>query len=187
VIREHVISTARAAVIILILGGLVPLAGCGSSDTSSGSGGDDSSGNSGESSSGNPSPREAVGDSVHSGLAVGDSEVRSVKVNGRMLNIVLSTPEGGFQGASTDDTDALASAALAKAYTDADWHGAGYVEFRGGLVDSTTGQDLPNAKTVSYRVARRDAKRINWGDEDALFNIDWSYYRLFCHPALKGC
>jgi hypothetical protein len=131
--------------------------------------------------------REALGDSVSSDDAVGDSEVRSVKVTGQLVEIILSTPEGGFEGASTDDTDALTSAALAKVYGDADWRGAASVEFRGGLVDSATGRPLPNAPTVSYRVNRNAARRIDWSDEEALYNIDWSIYRGLCQPAIKGC
>jgi hypothetical protein len=29
------------------------------------------------------------------------------------------------------------------------------------------------------------AKQINWSDEDALLNIDWTLYCDFCHPALE--
>jgi hypothetical protein len=29
------------------------------------------------------------------------------------------------------------------------------------------------------------AKQIDWSDDDALLNIDWSIYRDFCHPALQ--
>lgn len=138
-----------------------------------------------------PSPgqrvREALGDSVSSDVAVGDSEVRSVDVNGQLAVVTLSTPEGGFEGPSTDDTDGLASAALAKVYEDGEWTGAAFVEFRGGLVDSATGRDLPNAPTANYRVERSAAKQIDWSDEEVLFSIDWSIYRGLCHPALKGC
>jgi hypothetical protein len=28
-------------------------------------------------------------------------------------------------------------------------------------------------------------KQIDWSNEDALLNIDWSNYRDFCHPALQ--
>lgn len=131
--------------------------------------------------------REALGDNVSSDMAVGDSEVRSVKVNGQLVDVTLSTPEGGFEGPSTDDTDGLASAALARVYGEGDWRGATYVEFRGGLVDSATGRPLPNAPTVSYRIERNAARQIDWSDEEALYNIDWSIYRGLCHPAIKGC
>jgi hypothetical protein len=29
------------------------------------------------------------------------------------------------------------------------------------------------------------AKEIDWSNEDALLNIDWSLYRDFCHQALE--
>jgi hypothetical protein len=171
--------------VLLILLALIVVSGCGSGSTEDGSSDGRQGLAPGSSNTGNP--REALGDSISSDLAVGESEVRSVSVNGQLLNVILSTPEGGFEGPSTDDTDALASAAFAKAYEDSDWRGAAYVEFRGGLVDSATGRSLPNAKTVSYRIERRAAQQIDWSDDDALFSIDWGIYRAFCHPALKGC
>lgn len=103
------------------------------------------------------------------------------------MTVTLSTPEGGFEGPSTDDTDGLASASLAKVYEDADWHGAAFVEFRGGLVDSATGRELPNAPTANYRVERSAARQIDWFNGEVLFNIDWGIYRGLCRPALKGC
>jgi len=131
--------------------------------------------------------REALGDDVSSGLAVGDTEVRSVDAYGQLVSITLSTPEGGFGGPSSDDTDALASAAFAKVYEDADWRGSTYVEFRGGLIDTATGRDVPSALTASYRMRPGPARQIDWSDEEALFRIDWGIYRLVCHPAIKGC
>lgn len=59
--------------------------------------------------------------------------------------------------------------------------------FRGGLIDSATGGEMPNAPTASYNIDGTDARRIDWSDEEALYNIDWSLYREFRHPALKGC
>ena len=138
-----------------------------------------------------PSPqqlaREALGDSVSSDLAVGEAEVRSAQRTGQSMKVILSTPEGGFDGPSTDDADALASAAFAKLYADAEWRGGTLVVFRGGLVSSATGRDLPNADTFAYGVERYEAPRIDWTDGDALYVIDWSLYRTFCHPAFKGC
>lgn len=131
--------------------------------------------------------RRALGEEVSSDVAVGDSEVRSVAVNGQLVDITLSTPEGGFEGPSADDTAGLASAALAKVYEDAGWHGAAFVEFQGGLIDSATGRSLPNAPTANYRVERSAAKQIDWSDDEVLFVIDWGIYRGLCHPALKGC
>lgn len=138
-----------------------------------------------------PSPqqlaREALGDDVSSDLAIGESEVRSVHRTGQLMSVVLSTPEGGFEGPSTDDTDAIASVALAKVYEDAGWRGAAWVQFRGGLASSATGRSLPNAEAFAYRVERNEALRIDWSDDEALYVIDWGLYRAFCHPAFKGC
>lgn len=137
-----------------------------------------------------PSPedkvREALGNSVSSDFAVGDAEVRSVNRSGSLMYIVLGTPEGGFDGPSTDDADALASAAFAKTYL-ADWKGPTTAQFRGGLQSSATGKALPNAVAFTYRIEPAFAKQIDWSDEDTLFAIDWGFYRTFCHPAFKGC
>lgn len=130
---------------------------------------------------------DALSDSVSSDLAVGDSEVRSAEAVGQTAIITLSTPEGGFEGPSTDDTDALASAALAEVYDDGGWQGSTRVAFRGGLVDSATGREMPNAPTASYSIDRKAARQIDWSDAEALNAIDWSIYREFCHPALRGC
>lgn len=131
--------------------------------------------------------REALGDEISSDFAVGDSEVRSVEISGPVVNVTLGTPEGGFEGASTDDTDAFASAAFAKVYEDGGWQGLARVAFRGGLIDSATGRELPNAPTASYSVDGKAARQIDWADEETLYSIDWSLYRELCHPALKGC
>ena len=45
------------------------------------------------------------------------------------------------------------------------------------------GRDLPNAKPGLYRLTAREARQINW--DNAASDIDWSFYRLFAHPALK--
>ena len=130
--------------------------------------------------------RSALGSSISSEVAVGDSQVRQVQANGSLLTIVLATPEGGFDGPSTDDANGLASAAFSKAYL-AGWRGAAFVKFEGGLVSRATGQDLPNAVAFSYRVNGGQARQINWSSASDLFSIDWSLYRLFCYPAFKGC
>jgi hypothetical protein len=130
---------------------------------------------------------DALGDEVSSDLAVGDSQVRSAKTVDQTAIITLSTPEGGFEGPSTDDTNALTSAALAEVYEDAGWTGSARVTFRGGLVDSATGREMPNIQTASYSVDRKATRQIDWSDAEALYAIDWSIYRDLCHPALKGC
>jgi hypothetical protein len=52
-------------------------------------------------------------------------------------------------------------------------------------VDKATGRDLPDAHTGLARMRAGQAKQIDWSDDDALLNIDWSSYRVVCHPALK--
>ena len=35
-------------------------------------------------------------------------------------------------------------------------------------------------------MTKAEADEIDWSDKDAVqFNIDWSNYRVFAHPALK--
>lgn len=131
--------------------------------------------------------REALGDEISSDFAVGDSAVLSVEASFPVVNVDLETPSGGFEGASTDDTDALASAAFAKVFGGGGWRGIARIAFRGGLVSAATGEELSDLPTASYRVGPREAKQIDWSDEEALYGIDWSLYRELCHPALKGC
>ena len=57
--------------------------------------------------------------------------------------------------------------------------------FEGGLVDKATGRDLPDAQTGLARMRAGQAKQIDWSDDDALMNIDWSSCQVVCHPALK--
>jgi hypothetical protein len=185
---RHVRTGATAAALAL----LVCVAGCGGGSSSEA-----------ESPASTPTPtpsptksappaspeekvRQALGTSVSSDFAVGGAKVRSVNRTGGLMYIILSTPEGGFDGPSTDDADALASAAFAKTYL-ADWRGPTTVQFRGGLQSSATGKALPNAVAFTYRIEPAQAKKINWSDEDTLYSIDWSLYRTFCHPAFKGC
>lgn len=118
---------------------------------------------------------------------MGDSQVLLVEASFPVVNVTLETPSGGFEGTSTDDTDGLASAAFAKVFGDAGWWGIARVAFRGGLISAATGEELPDLPTASYRVGPREAKQIDWSDDEALSRIDWSLYRELCHPALKGC
>lgn len=174
----------RRLLAVLTLMALSGLVACSSGSSSSGTTG----GSSGTSTGGSALDRvrSALGSKISSDLAVGDSQVRSVSRSGRLLDIVLTTPGGGFQGPSTKDADALASAAFAKAFQ-AGWSGPASVEFDGGLASRATGKDLPNAEAFGYRVNGGEATQIDWTDEQALFSIDWSLYRTFCHPAFKGC
>ena len=96
--------------------------------------------------------------------------------------MTIETPEGGAEGASVNDLDGSAAAAFEAVYVDAGWRGDATVQFTGGLVDTSTGRDLPNARTGLYRLTAKQAQRINWDDAEL---IDWSIYRVFAHPALK--
>lgn len=130
--------------------------------------------------------RAALGDSVSSDLAVGDSTVKGVARSGNLLTVTLATPSGGFQGPSTNDADHLAAVAYAKTYLTG-WKGGAVVRFVGGLADARTGQDKPNAIAFSYYMGAKIAQRIDWSNQDALDTIRWSIYREVCVPAFKGC
>jgi hypothetical protein len=52
-------------------------------------------------------------------------------------------------------------------------------------VDSSTGQELPDANTGIYTMPAAKAQQIEWADENVLLNINWSLYRDYCHQALK--
>jgi hypothetical protein len=131
--------------------------------------------------------RNDLGTEVSSPLAVGASEVHSVNGTRRVVNVTLDTPEGGFEGPSTQDMDALVSVTLAKVYGEAHWKGDAYVVFEGGLIDTANGRPLPDAPTTSYRMQHRLAQQVEWSNEQALYNINWSLYRTYCSPVIKGC
>jgi hypothetical protein len=103
------------------------------------------------------------------------------------LEVVAKTPQGGFQGASTSDLDNLTAAIFSALYGEAEWTRTGTrIVYQGGLVDETTGEDLPDAITGTYSITRRQASRIDWSDEDKInYVIQWSHYRDFAHPAHK--
>lgn len=130
--------------------------------------------------------RSALGDEVSSPVAVGDSKVKGVAANGNVMTVTLVTPEGGFQGPSTDDADGLTAAAMSKVYRTG-WSGAAVVRFVGGLQSRATGKPLPHALAFAYYIGRRQAARIEWSNQDRVESIDWSFYRTVCHPAFKGC
>jgi hypothetical protein len=129
--------------------------------------------------------REAVGSEVDASGYAGTLEVRDVSFEGNEAQVTVTTPEGGLQGASCDDLNEGAKAVWTKVYNDAAWNGGALVVFKGGLVSTVTGEDLPDANTGIFTIHADQAAQIDWSDDDALLNIDWSYYRDFCHPALK--
>lgn len=108
---------------------------------------------------------------------------------GKSLTVELKTPEGGFEGASTHDLDNSAAAVFKAVYGVADYPATKetVAVFKGGLVDTETGKDLPDVNTAIYTIKGRQANRIDWDDDDAvMYNIDWSNYRDFVHPAIKS-
>jgi hypothetical protein len=78
-----------------------------------------------------------------------------------------------------------AQAVFETIYNDAGWKGGAVVVYQGGLVDTSTGKELPDENTGIFTMPAGKATQIDWSDEDALLNIDWSIYRDFCHPALQ--
>ncbi len=128
--------------------------------------------------------RDALDDAdpTNYGAVASDVNVKQIEIFPAVVNITLETPQGGFEGASVDDLDGSAAAAFEAIYGDADWHRGATVKFTGGLVNSRTGQDLPDAETGLYRLTAKEARQIDWDNASA---VDWSYYRLFAHPALK--
>lgn len=113
---------------------------------------------------------------------VEDPEISDVSFGPASLTVTAKTPEGGFEGTSTQDLDWQAQAIFGAVYGEADYAKATVIVFRGGLMNSATGESLPNAKTGSYYLDPELAKRIDWANPD---RIDWSLYRTFASPALK--
>jgi hypothetical protein len=129
--------------------------------------------------------REAVGDEVSAGGYAGDLEIKDVSFEGAEAQVTAKTPEGGFSGASCGDLDDGAQAVFQTIYKDGGWKGGAALVYKGGLVNSSTGKELPDANTGIYTMPAAQARQIAWSDDDALLNIDWSIYQDFCHPALK--
>ena len=136
-----------------------------------------------------PSPqdklREALGDKVEAEGFAGDLEVKDVTFAGGEAQVIVITPEGGLEGPSCADLDDGARAVFEKVYNEGGWPGRSVLGYQGGLVDSSTGEELPDVHTGIFTMPANKARAIDWTDEDVLLNIDWSLYRDFCHPALK--
>jgi hypothetical protein len=109
-------------------------------------------------------------------------EVKRIERLPLIVHVTLATPEGGFEGPSVADIDGSAAGAFKAIYEDAGWRRDATVTFTGGLVNTRTGQDLPNAETGIYRLTAKEARRIDW---DNAIAVDWSLYRVFASPALK--
>jgi hypothetical protein len=129
--------------------------------------------------------KDALNEEIDAGGYAGELDVKDFFVGTREVNVTVETPEGGFQGASCNDLNDGARAVFRRIYGDADWKHDSVVVFEGSLVSKETGKDLPDAKTGIFTLRGGQARRIDWSDEEAISNIDWSLYRDFCHPALK--
>ena len=57
--------------------------------------------------------------------------------------------------------------------------------YQGGIVNEATGKELPGANTGLYKISADEAEQIDWSDQDALSEVDWSTYRKFCHQAFQ--
>lgn len=129
--------------------------------------------------------QDALGDEVQAGGYAGDLEIQNVDFDGTEAQVFVKTPEGGLEGASCADMDEGARAVFEAIYNDGGWKGGAAVVYKGGLVDTATGKELPDANAGIFTMHAGQAKKIDWSDEDALANIDWSFYRDFCHPAFQ--
>lgn len=117
---------------------------------------------------------------------VEDPEIKAFYRGGDSLTVIAATPEGGFEGASTTDLGYQASGIFAAVYGEGAFKGNTTIKFSGGLVDSRTGQELPDALTGEFKMTKVRARQIDWTDQDAIdYGIDWSLYRTFVHPAIK--
>jgi hypothetical protein len=175
------ISVVLLAGLILVLIG----SGCGGSSTSGNA--EEQTTTEAKSIPATPQERvqEAVGDEVSAGGYAGDLKIRDVSFEGNEAQVTATTPEGGFNGASCGDLDDGAQAVFKTIYKDGGWNGGAALVYKGGLVNSSTGKELPDANTGIFTMPAAQAKQIDWSDDDALLNIDWSIYRDFCHPALQ--
>ena len=83
-----------------------------------------------------------------------------------------------------NDLDGSAAAAFEAVYVDASWQGDATVGFTGGLVGVQAPAGTCRTSERAYTGSRRRAaQRMDWDDAEL---IDWSIYRVFAHPALKG-
>jgi hypothetical protein len=180
----------KTLVSVFLAGSILILIGSGCGDSSTSAGGTTGEGSTTPTATESPATpeervREAIGDEVKAGGYAGDLEVKDVTFEGKEAQVTVKTPEGGLEGASCGDLDDGAQAVFETIYNDAEWKGGAVTIFQGGLVDTQTGQELPDVNTGIYTIHAGKARQIDWSDEDALLNIDWSNYRDFCHPALQ--
>jgi len=111
------------------------------------------------------------------------AKVQSANLN--ELVIAARTPTGGLEGPSTGDLNDKAGEIFEAIYRAAGYGRNSVIVFKGGLYDSSTGADEPNARTGVYRMSSQQANAIKWQNEDRLLLIEWKNYREYGHPALK--
>ena len=113
-----------------------------------------------------------------------DVNVREVYPLGNTIMVDLETPEGGFEGPSSDDMNNMVAASFRRIFTETDVEKPVMITFRGGLMNSKTGADLPDQATAVYVIRKPEIRQVDWDDEDTvLYGIDWSLYRTMLHPA----
>ena len=115
----------------------------------------------------------------------GDLEVKSIAVGTTGARVTVHPPGGGFQGTSCEDLDNGAEAVFETIYNDAEWQRDATVLYEGGIVNEATGKELPGANTGLYKMSAEQAEQIDWSDQDALSEVDWSTYRKYCHQAFQ--
>ncbi len=118
-------------------------------------------------------------------VALADLDARVDQVSGSNILVEATTPSGGFEGASTGDLNRAAGAIFTAIYRDTVYRRPVVILFRGGLVDTKTGADVPDVKTGQFRMSRRDASAVDWDAADEIAFIEWGNFREFAHPAIK--
>jgi len=164
------IHAMRSKIIaVASLAAFIALAGCGESTTSA------PESPSASTSPGKPKPtkprsqNEKLRDALKRAEPAGAGQVKVRKINfGKALAIHLRTPEGGFDGPSDRDLDNSVAATLKAVYGEAKYPATKetVVVFEGGLVDTTTGKELPDANTAIYTIKGSQAKEIGGSEGD---------------------
>jgi hypothetical protein len=125
-------------------------------------------------------PEQRLQEALSANGATGDLEVKDVSVEGTNGKVTVQPAGGSFQGSSCADLDDGAQAVFETIYNDAAWEGDATVVYLGGLVNEATGEELPGAKNARYKMTAEQAEQIDWSDEEALSDVNWSTYRESC-------
>jgi hypothetical protein len=154
------VGVFMAGMILILIG-----SGCGESSTSAD-----------ETTATTPEQRlhDELGEEVQGSGDVGVLEVQAVSVGSTAARVTVQPPGGSFQGANCGDLDDGAQAVFETIYNDAGWEGDATVVYVGGIVNEATGKELPGANTGLFTITAEQAEQIDWSDEEALSDIDWS-------------